>query len=164
MTPVPRIECGNPIQVVQVHAATTMDQKFPQWVDEIIDDLATILLVGGLKMKSQRASMFSSKFLGLVKLAYDLRAALAEKDLAGGLDLYMVAPDTPFRAKWMDEAHEAQTHVSDLDVEPIAGTSGLGLSRDISHSQQYRGTIIDTKPNMVLKPKVVLLRVLQENL
>jgi hypothetical protein len=161
---VPRIQCGSPIQVVQVHAADTMAQKFPQWVDEIIDDLATILLVGGLKMKSHRASMFSSKFLGLVKLAYDLRAALAEKDLAGGLDLYMVAPDTPFRATWMDEAHEAQTHISDLDVEPIAGTSGLGLSQDLSHSPQFWGSSIDTKPSMVLKPKVVLLRVLQENL
>ncbi|KAF9473007.1 hypothetical protein BDN70DRAFT_925394 [Pholiota conissans] len=161
---IPRIECGNPIQVVKVHAATNMSSKFSEWVYDIIDDLETILLVGGVHLvHSDQPNMLSSKILGLVKLSYNLRTALAERDLSGGLDLYMVAPDTPFQSKWMDEGHEAQTQVSDQDVEPIAGTSGLGLSRDTSNGQYYQDGRVDSRFKMILKPKVVLLRVLHEN-
>ncbi|KAF8958002.1 hypothetical protein BDZ97DRAFT_2078815 [Flammula alnicola] len=158
-----QIMCGRPIQIVQPHSSTSMAAKFPDWVSDIIKDLGQLLRLGGLKVRNQRASMFSAKILSLVKLAYDLRAALAEKDLCGGLELAVVGPDTPFQAKWMDEAHTTtRTNTAALSqMEHIAGTSGLGLQRTVG--EQSRGGSSDSKIDMILKPKVVLIRVLQES-
>ncbi|KAF8971852.1 hypothetical protein BDZ97DRAFT_2054554 [Flammula alnicola] len=131
-----------------------------EWVSDIFKDLGQLLRLGGLKVRSQRASMFSAKILSLVKLAYDLRAALAEKDMCGGLELAVVGPDTPFQAKWMDEGHTTtRTNTTALSqMEHIAGTSGLGLQRTVG--EESRGGSSDSRIDMILKPKVVLIRVL----
>lgn len=160
---VARIHCGHPIQVLHATEQSNITTKFGEWVDDIVDDLAQILLVGGLKMRQQRSHMFSDKLLGLVKMAYDLRAALTERDICGGLMLCTVAPDTPFQPKWMDEAHEGDVPLSELQTEPIAGTCEIGLQRH-SLAMQYTGQNRDesSRLDIVLKPKVARLSILDE--
>lgn len=158
---VTRIHCGHPIQILHATDKSNITTKFGEWVDDIIDDLAQILLVGGLKMRQQRSHMFAEKLLGLVKMAYDIRAALTERDICGGLELCTVAPDTPFQPKWMDEAHEGDVPLSELQPEPIAGTCGIGLQRN-SLAVQYSIQNEYSGVNIVLKPKVARLSILDE--
>ena len=78
---------------------------------------------------------FSTKTLALVKLAYDLRTAMAEKDICGGLEIVIVPPDTPFQGKWMMDA-QALTDPTKVDtgqsqVDFVTGTSGIGLQRTV---------------------------------
>jgi len=82
-------------------------------------------------MKTQSASLFSTKTLALVKLAYDLRTAMAEKDICGGLEIVIISPDTPFQEKWMIDAHADPRNVviDQSRVDHVAGTTGIGLQR-----------------------------------
>ena len=110
-------------------------------------------------MKTQRASLFSTKTLALVKVAYDLRTAMAEKDICGGLEIVIVPPDTPFQEKWMIDAH-ADPRKIDTDksrVDYVAGTTGIGLQRKVSETVdgQFRSSV-----EVELKPKVTLARAL----
>jgi hypothetical protein len=96
----------------------------------------------------------------IIALAYDLRAGLAEKDICGGIDLVVESPDSPFQPKWMQEAYSTErrgTTTMLTQMEPIAGTTSIGLKR-IS----VGGTQNDAQ-NYLLKPKVVLARVLRES-
>lgn len=159
----PLIHCGKPIQVIHTNDKSVMASKFSEWVDEIVSDLGQILLVGGLKIRPQRFQVFVDKFVGLVKMAYNMRAALAERDICGWLELCVVAPDTPFQAKWMDEAHDSQTPVFQLEREPIAGTCALGLQRQSSAQRQSQSNDIEHSAlNIVMKPKVVVLSTLDD--
>ena len=103
--------------------------------------------------------MFKNKIQSIIAVAYDLRAALAEKDICGGLELVVVSPDSPFQPKWMQEGHTTErtgTATMLTKMEAIAGTTGIGLKRP-----NFGGTKSEayTYP---LKPKVVLARVLKE--
>ena len=96
--------CGKQIKIIQSN--THYDSvKFNEWVKDIINELGLFLTMGGLRVKTQRATLFFTKTLALVKLAYDLRTAMAEKDICGGLETVIVPPDTPFQEKWMTDGH-----------------------------------------------------------
>ena len=138
-----------------------MTVKYGEWAADVLRDLSQVLSVAGLRMRLNRTSMFTSKLLSLVKMAYDVRTALAEKDICGNLELSVVGPDLPFQPRWMEEAHamSRQQHGATLQTEPIVGTCGMGLKRAEvkkkgNDAQDY---------SVVLKPKVVLARVLEES-
>ena len=72
--------CGKQIKIIQ--SSTQYDNvKFNEWVKDIIKQLGLFLTLGGLRMKTQSSSLLSTKTLALVKVAYDLRTAMAEKDI-----------------------------------------------------------------------------------
>ena len=112
-------------------------------------------------MKTQSAPLFSTKTLALVKVAYDLRTAMAEKDICGGLEVVIVPPDTPFQEKWMIDAHADPRKVVDTAdqsrVDFIAGTSGIGLQRKVLEKVDGQ---FQSRMKMELKPKVILARAL----
>ena len=151
--------CGKQVQIVQPSTPTTDTIKFNEWVKDIIKELGLILMVGGIRMKTQRAPRFSMKILALVKLAHDLRSAMAEKDICGGLEVVVVAPDTPFQEKWMMEANanprkgDASTDHSHVDY--VLGTSGLGLQRTVSETVNGQ---FQSRIETDLKPRVILAR------
>jgi len=112
-------------------------------------------------MRPKRQDVFKTKIQTIIALAYDLRAALAEKDIIGDIELVVVSPDSPFQPKWMQEEHttERKATVTMLtQMEAIAGTTGIGLKRP--NVGGLRGEAY-TYP---LKPTVVLARVLRESL
>ena len=124
---------------------------------DIIDELGLFLTMAGLRMKTRCATLFSTQTLALVKLAYDLKTAMAEKDICGDLEIAIVPPDTPFQAKWMMDAHADSTKV-DTDqprVDSVAGTTGIGLQRKVMErvDGQFR-----SRMEIELKPKVTLAR------
>lgn len=112
-------------------------------------------------MKSQYASLFSTKTLALVTLAYDIRTAMAEKDICGGLEVVIVAPETPFQDKWMTDGHADVGEMDQSYVEFVAGTIGLGLQRGVL---EYVDGIFHSRINVELKPKVILAHALKVNL
>jgi len=101
-----------------------------------------------------------NKIQSIIALAYDLRAALAEQDSHGTIEIVVESPDLPFQPKWMHEsyANEWRDTVTMLEqMEPIAGTTGMGLKCTNVISTQ------DDAHTPILKPKVVLARVLRES-
>ena len=132
---------------------------------DIIDELGLFLTMTGLRIKTRCATLFSTKTLALVKLAYDLRTAMAEKDICGGLEIVIVPPDTPFQEKWMMDAH-ADSGPTKVDtdqsrVDFVAGTTGIGLQRKVTErvDGQFRSRL-----EIELKPKVMLARALTESI
>lgn len=117
------------------------------------------MAVAGLRMKAQSSALFSTKTLALVKVAYDLRTAMAEKDICGGLEIVIVPPDTPFQEKTMMDAHATSRKVNtdQSRVDFIAGTSGIGLQRKVS--ERVLGQF-QSRMEIELKPKVILVRAL----
>ena len=110
-------------------------------------------------MKTQCATLFFSKTLTLVEVAYDLRTAMAEKDICGGLEIVIIPPDTPFQEKWMMDAHADPRKVIDKDqsqVDFVAGTTGIGLQRKVSEIVDGQ---FQSRMEIELKPKVTLTRV-----
>ncbi|KDR73741.1 hypothetical protein GALMADRAFT_212553 [Galerina marginata CBS 339.88] len=150
-----QIDCGK-VKILQTDSNAIVTMKFPDWVVDLTKDLALILSIGGLRIRTNRSSLFTSKLLTLVKIAYDVRTALAEKDICGDLELSVVGPDMPFQTKWMEEAHAMSRNkvLATMQMEPIAGTSGMGLQRSTQPGET---------PVVVMKPKVVLARVLEES-
>jgi hypothetical protein len=145
--------------VVETRSPATIAAQFPTWASEIIRDLSDILLIGGLKIRSQSQGIFTSKIQSIIAIAYDLRAALAEKHTHGGIELVVESPGSPFQPKWMLEEYTMErrgTTTMLTQMEPIAGTTGMGLKRT-----HVSGTQSDTQIYL-LKPKVVLARVLRE--
>lgn len=126
---------------------------------DIIKELGVFLAVAGLRMKAQSSALFSTKTLALVKVAYDLRTAMAEKDICGGLEIVIVPPDTPFQEKTMMDAHATSRKVNtdQSRVDFIAGTSGIGLQRKVS--ERVLGQF-QSRMEIELKPKVILVRAL----
>jgi len=125
-------------------------------------DLSQILALGAVRINLTRNSLFTSKFITLVKMAYDVRTALAEKDLCGGLELAVVGDGTPFQPRWMEEAHRMSRTITPttMKMEPVAGTCGLGLRR---YTIDIGGSSISTSnPDMILKPKIILSRALED--
>ena len=132
-----------------------------------MDELGLFLTMAGLRMRSRVATVFFKKTLALVDLAYNLRAAMAEKDLCGGLEIVIVPPDTPFQEKWMIDAH-ADTHPTNVYMDHsrvnfVAGTTGIGLQRKVSEMVDGQ---FQSRMEIELKPKVTLapaLNVIQRN-
>jgi hypothetical protein len=124
-------------------------------VKDIITDLGLFLTVAGVRMKTQSATLFSTKTLALVKVAYDLRTAMAEKDICGGLEIVIVPPDTPFQEKWMINAYAdpRKVNTDQSRVDYVAGTTGIGLQCKVSEivDGQFQSRI-----KTELKPKVTL--------
>ena len=158
--------CGKQIKIIQ--SSTHNDSvKFNEWVKDIIDELGLFLTMAGLRMKTRCATLFSTKTLALVKLAYDLRTAMAEKDIYGGLEIVIVPPDTPFQEKWMMDAHaqaDGDSTKVDTDqprVDSVTGTTGIGLQRKVMErvDGQFR-----SRMEIELKPKVMLARALTESI
>ena len=114
-------------------------------------------------MKGRRASFISKKTLTLVTMAYNLRTALAEKDICGGLEVVIVAPDTPFQEKWMVDGH-ADVREGDAYIDFVAGTIGIGLQRKDRSEYVTVDGVFGPKRNMELKPKVILARALNVNI
>ena len=119
--------------------------------------------MAGLRIKSQCATLFFTKILALIKLAYDLRTAMAEKDIYGGLEIVIVPPDTPFQEKWMTDAHwhavprkVVDTDQSQVD-EFVAGTTGIGLQHKVTERVDGQ---FQSRMEIELKPKVMLVRAL----
>ena len=126
------------------------------WAADAFDDLSDILMIGGLSVSSQ--DQILSMIQDLFKLAYDIRVALAERDICR-VELVVVGPGTPFHPKWMDESHTMMgkgTMEMLSKMEPIIGTTSVGLKR------MAKATKDDEKPYLV-KPKVVTARVLWNN-
>ena len=148
--------CGKQIKIIQ--SSTHNDSlKFNEWVKDLIDELGLFLTMAGLRMKTRSATLFSTKTLTLVEDAYNLRAAMAEKDICGDLEIIILPPDTPFQAKWMMDAHADSTKV-DTDqpqVDFVAGTTGIGLQRKVS--KRVNGQF-QSRMEIELKPKVTLAR------
>ena len=112
-------------------------------------------------MKTQCATLFSTKTLALVKVAYDLRTAMAEKDICGGLETVIVPPDTPFQEKWMLDAH-ADLRKADTDqsrVDYVAGTTRIGLQ--CSKVSETVDGQFQSRMEIALKPKVTLVHALK---
>jgi len=153
--------CGKQIQIIQPSTPTTDTIKFNEWVKDIVGELGLILMVGGIRIKTQRAPRFSMKILALVRLAHDLRSAMAEKDICGGLEVVVVAPDTPFQEKWMMDANanprKGDTSTDHSDVDYVLGTSGLGLQRTVSETVNGQ---FQSRIETDLKPRVILARAL----
>jgi hypothetical protein len=150
--------CGKQVKIIQ-SSAHNDGVKFTQWVKDIIDELELILSMAGLRMKTGCVTLFSTKTLALVKASYDLRTAMAEKDICGGLEIVIVPPDTPFQEKWMMDVHADPRNV-DTDhpqVDFVAGTTGLGLQRKVTErvDGQFR-----SRMEIELEAKVTLARAL----
>ena len=148
--------CGKQIKIIQT--STLYDSvEFNEWVSmkDIIKELGLFLTVAGLRMKTQCATLFSTKTLALVKVAYDLRTVMAEKDICGGLEIVIVPPDTLFQEKWMIDAHadprKVETDPSRVDY--VAGTTGIGLQRKVLEVVDGR---FQSRMELELKPKVTL--------
>ena len=154
--------CGKQIKIIQSTGSTHIDGvKLNEWVKDIINELGLFLTMAGLRIKPQCATLFFTKILALIKLAYDLRTAMAEKDICGGLEIVIVPPDTPFQEKWMmdAQAHADPTKV-DTDesrVDFVAGTTGIGLQRRVT--ERVNGQF-ESRMEMELRPKVTLVRAL----
>jgi hypothetical protein len=151
--------CGKQIKIIQ--SSTHYDNvKFNEWVKDIIKELGVCLTLAGLKMKTQSTALFATKTLALVKVAYDLRTAMAEKDICGGLEIVRVPPDTAFQERWMIDAHADHRKVAtdQSRVDYVAGTTGLGLQRKVTE-------IVDgnfqSRMETELKPKVTLAQALK---
>ena len=154
--------CGKQEKIIQ--SSTQYDNvKFNEWVEDIIDELGLLLTMAGLRMKTQYTNLFFTKTLTLVEVAYDLRTAMAEKDICGGLEIVIVPPDTPFQDKWMMDAladpirNVVDTYKSRVDF--VAGTTGIGLQRKVLERVDGQ---IQSRMEIELKPKVMLARVLRE--
>lgn len=120
---------------------------------DIVKELGFFLGMAGVRMRTERAGVFSTKILALVKRAYNLRTAMAEKDICGGLEVVVVGPDTPFEEKWMTDAHVGYRKYNDTThsgMDIVVGTSGMGLQRKVLDEMKIE-----------LKPKVVLDRALK---
>jgi hypothetical protein len=129
-------------------------------VKAIIKELGLFLMLAGLRIKTQSTTLFSTKTLALVRGAYDLRTAIAEKDICGGLEIVVIPPDTPFQEKWMIDAY-ADPRKVDTDhsqVDYIAGTTGIGLQRKVSETVDGQ---FQSRNEIELKPKVTLLQALK---
>ena len=126
---------------------------------DIINDLGLFLTMAGLRMKTQCATFFFSKTLTLVEVAYDLRTAMAEKGICGGLEIVIVPPDTPFQEKWMIDGHAnpRMVYTDQSRVDFVAGTTGIGLQRKVLETVDGQ---LQSRTEMELKPKVTLARAL----
>ena len=133
---------------------------------DIINQLGTLLTMAGMRMKIQSAAtLFPKKTLTLVQIAYNLRTAMAEKDICGGLEVVVVPPDTPFQEKWMMDAHvdprkvvvDSTTDRPQVEVDFVAGTTGIGLQRKVLETVDGE---FQSRMEMELKPKVTLARTL----
>lgn len=129
-----------------------------------MQDLTSTLAVGGVRMPVSKTSLLPAKIEPLLKLAYNLRLALAERDICGCLEIAAPSPDVPFHPQFMEDAEEFALQKSRkkkvdspgpswLDGEYIAGTSGVGLKRTLNGQPGIY--------EMVVKPKVSLIRVLE---
>jgi hypothetical protein len=131
-------------------------------VQDILKDLGHCLTIAGLRIKTPRLPLFNTKTLALVKVAYDLRTAMAEKDICGGLEVVIVPPDTPFQEKWMIDAHADRKKIGSTPnqshVDFVAGTSGIGLQRKVSETVNG---LFQSRMEIELKPKVILARALK---
>jgi len=151
--------CGKQIKIIQ--SSTHHDSvKFNEWVKDIIKELGLFLTLAGLRMKTQCATLFSTKTLALVKVAYDLRTGMAEKDICGGLEVVIVAADTPFQEKSMIDAHAGfrKVDTDQLRVDYVAGTTGMGLQRKVSETVDGQ---FQFRTEIELKPKVTLAQALK---
>ena len=154
--------CGKQVKIIQSTGSAHYDSdndKFNEWAKDIIDELGLFLMMARLRMKTQCATLFSTKTLALIKAAYGLRTAMAEKDICGGLEIVVVLPDVPFHEKWMMDVH-ADPRKVDRDqsqVGFVAGTTGIGLQRKVLESVggQFR-----SRMEVELKAKVTLARAL----
>jgi len=147
--------CGRQIQIVQ---STPDSVNFNEWVQDIIKDLGEILTIAGLRMKAQRAHFFSTETLALVKVAYHLRTAMAEKDICGGLEVVIIESGRPFEEKSMIDAY-ADPWMDHSHVDFVAGTSGIGLQRKVLETVHGQ---FHSRMEIGLKPKVILARTLQD--
>jgi len=94
--------CGKQVQIVQSSTTYTDNIIFNEWTKDIIKKLERYLMIAGLRIKTECAPVFSTKTLALVKAAYDLRTAMAKKDICGYLETVIVAAYTAFQKEWMD--------------------------------------------------------------
>ena len=157
--------CGKQIKIIQSDANYD-NVKFNEWVDDILDELGTFLMMAGVRMKTHCVTPFFTKTLALVKLAYGLRTGMTEKDICGGLEIVVVSPGTPFQEKWMmmDDHHHVNadhpTGVADQSrVDFVVGTTAIGLQRKVL--ERVDGERFEYRMEMELKPKVMLARALK---
>ncbi|KAF9532778.1 hypothetical protein CPB83DRAFT_890458 [Crepidotus variabilis] len=153
--------CGKQAQVIRTGSG---DPDYDNWIKEITDDLLPLLRLSGVRIPSSESDLLSTKLLPILKLAYNLRLALAERDICGGLELAVPLPDTPFHPTFMDSgdagkksrklAKEASSQATDWTVEEsIAGTKAIGLKRTLDGKLgQYE---------MVVLPQVMFVRELE---
>ncbi|KAJ3515506.1 hypothetical protein NLJ89_g1714 [Agrocybe chaxingu] len=153
-----QIICGRRVQILQPEVKTP---SFENWATDVIRDLIPVLQTGGVQMSSPSVSLFTSKVKTLIQLAYELRLAMAEKDICG-VEIMSFSPETVFLSKYMDNAHEivgrkkAPVKRTSTEAEYIAGTSGLGLQRVGSSGGSASRVII-------LRSRVALMSAFKEN-
>ncbi|CAA7271038.1 unnamed protein product [Cyclocybe aegerita] len=155
-----QILCGRRVQILQPEVKTP---SFENWAVDVIGDLIPVLQTGGVQMRSPSIGLFTSKIKALIQLAYELRLAMAEKDICG-VEIMSFSPDAVFMSKYMDNAHEIVgrkkapvKRTSMTEAEYIAGTSGLGLQRVVGSSSGSASRTI------VLRSRVALISAFREN-
>jgi hypothetical protein len=153
--------CGKQIKIIPTDSAAP---DFNSWVKDVVQDLTTILAVGSARMPVLETTLLPGKIEPLLKLAHNLRLALAERDICGGLEISAPSPDVPFHPQFMEDSEEFALQksrkkkvenpgLSWLDGEYIAGTNGIGLKRTLNGQPGVY--------EMVVKPKVSLIRILE---
>ena len=146
--------CGKQIKIIQ--SSTHNDGvEFNEWVKDIINHLELFLTMAGVRMRTCCAN---TKILTLVKSAYNLRTAMAEKDICGGLEIVIVSADTPFQKKRMKDSVPREVVDTDQSqVDFVAGTTGIGLQRKVTERVDGQ---FQSRMEIELKPRVILVRAL----
>ncbi|CAA7271040.1 unnamed protein product [Cyclocybe aegerita] len=107
---------------------------FDEWVSDLLQELELILAVGDVRLQSEDSAPGTLR--RLIKSAYDLRRALAERDLHGNIKLTMPVPNTVFKPERMDEAPLQRVpgwvrllrSTNPGEANRVAGTSSLGIT------------------------------------
>ncbi|KAG2019916.1 hypothetical protein CC2G_005311 [Coprinopsis cinerea AmutBmut pab1-1] len=184
--------CGAKTTITQIHTRDSVNM-FSDWAQDIIDDLHEILSVFGWAIAGYQADALGRRgpdearnsLVSLVKVAYDLRTAMAEISTSGDVDLAIISCDTPFNSAVMEDEFEdkRKSVVKKRSVEPddsddelefmgnrtkgfverVVGTTGIGLQKEVMKPHNLLG-VMKRDIEMVLKPRVVLEQSLLEAL
>ena len=130
---------------------------FKEWTYEILASLNVTLNLGGYALTTLKSYANTLlKLEKLVKLAYDTRRTLAERDKTGGLEILVVEPDTEFMPRMMEDAYlleldKKTTKIRNSDLLSV-GTTAIGLQKEDIDPNDDQSLGIE----VVLRPKVVL--------
>ena len=152
---VPQPICGRQSSII---TPSHSQPPFKDWSYEILNNLSMTLCTGNYvlsRLKSHPATLV--KLEKLLKVVYDLRLALAEKDRTGGLEILVVQPDTEYIPRMMEDAHLLELGATTKrkngpDGLVSIGTSAIGLQREEIDPRDGGSLGIE----IVLRPKVVL--------
>ncbi|KAJ3515511.1 hypothetical protein NLJ89_g1712 [Agrocybe chaxingu] len=105
-----------------------------EWVSDILQQLELVLAAGDVRLKSEDPA--AGMLRRLIKSAYNVRRALAERDLDCNFSLAMPIPSTVFKPESMDEVPlqrmpgwvQLLRSTNPSEANRVAGTSSLGVT------------------------------------